>query len=737
MLINNNNFLLKEIPNYHPILEQYDRLSFWKEQKRYCIEGYWSSGKWMPGPLYYYVNFHHINIESKSGSQVTSLPFLRDIDWELFFLYEECRGFSGFSKDLKHTCDRKYGPEKEEAILFGQITRKEADSKIYIPARDYLRTVFSTKMGKPLYNNSAKNFISVQSRGGGKTYSTSGICGHNFIFDGAKDYDQYINEKKNNTPLKSETIIGAIDAKYSNILVSKVKEAFSYYKGGYETEGVIYQPPFLPTYTGSFLPSKSVTSSTNSKLHHFTFADNPLVANGTRGNIYALDEIGFLYNIHEVVEAIEGSSTSKEFRNTVIWMLGTGGLVSGKAALYAEGIMRNPEEYNCLSFDDEYENRGSIGYFVPYWKTLNQFKEGVNKVTNEPLARAYIEKRREKAKKAPDPRKYQGEIINGPIVPSEAFLILEGSFFPVMLLKSQLSECEGGKYRKYLEASFKGHLVFNDKKELYFNTVQDARPIRNYPLEKDTDKSGCIEIWIKPQKNDEGVIPRNVYIGGIDVVDKDNATTSSLPSIIIMNRFTRQIVAEYTGRSGEAKDFYEICRKLLLYYNAVGMYEKNLIGLYNYFDQKKCTYLLAETPYQLRSTDTYKAGTNTSKGINANTKINSEGRNMIKSWLLETVSDVTGMKVLETIYSPAILKELIMWNPDGNFDRVSSLGMLMWFDSTIFREEDKRVKEVKTFLEGDYWKNMGVLRQQPISLGFGKEDNNSIISNFKDFNNSF
>ena len=101
----------------------------------------------------------------------------------------------------------------------------------------------------------------------------------------------------------------------------------------------------------------------------------------------------------------------------------------------------------------------------------------------------------------------------------------------------------------------------------------------------------------------------------VGALDKDKSTTDSLPSIVVMNRFTRQIVAEYTGRTGEAKDFYEVCRKLLLYYNAIGMYEKNLIGLYNYFDQMKCTYLLADTPYQLRSTDTYKAGTNTAKGI--------------------------------------------------------------------------------------------------------------------------
>jgi hypothetical protein len=144
------------------------------------------------------------------------------------------------------------------------------------------------------------------------------------------------------------------------------------------------------------------------------------------------------------------------------------------------------------------------------------------------------------------------------------------------------------------------------------------------------------------------------------------------------------------------------------------MYEKNLIGLYNYFDQHKCTYLLADTPYQLRSTDTYKVGTNTAKGINASGVVNSEARNMIKSWLQERPSDKSETRIYETLYSPALLTELIMWNPHGNFDRVSALGMLMWLDSTMYKEVTQRVEQVKTFLDNDYFAEMGLLKKKPI-----------------------
>jgi hypothetical protein len=333
-------------------------------------------------------------------------------------------------------------------------------------------------------------------------------------------------------------------------------------------------------------------------------------------------------------------------------------------------------------------------------------------ITDEKAARMYIEHRRSEAKKSNDPSVYQTEIINGPVVPSEAFLVVEGSYFPTLLLKSQLAEVEGGKYKKYMESSFKGALVFNDKNQVEFSSIQDAQPIRNYPLSKLERKDGCVEIWVKPQTNDAGVVPYGTYIAGIDVVDKARATTDSLPSIMVMNRFTRQIVAEYTGRTDNPNDFYEICRKLLLYYNATGMYEQNLVGMFTYFEQKKSLYLLADTPYQLRNSDTYKVGTNTSKGINASMKVNQTARDYIKSWLLEPISEKSEQRVIESIYSPAILKELIMWNPQGNFDRVSSLGMLMWHDATTRVHIEERTQEVKTFLDNDYFRKLGVHKRQ-------------------------
>ncbi len=86
---------------------------------------------------------------------------------------------------------------------------------------------------------------------------------------------------------------------------------------------------------------------------------------------------------------------------------------------------------------------------------------------------------------------------------------------------------------------------------------------------------------------------------------------------------------------------------------------------------------------------------------------------MLKSWLQERISLTSETKVYETIYSPALLAELIMWNIDGNFDRVSALIMLMWLDATMYKQVTQHIEKTKTFLDSDYFKDMGLLKKKP------------------------
>ena len=56
------------------------------------------------------------------------------------------------------------------------------------------------------------------------------------------------------------------------------------------------------------------------------------------------------------------------------------------------------------------------------------------------------------------------------------------------------------------------------------------------------------------------------------------------------------IVAEYVGRPKTFNEFYEICRRLLKYYNAECLYENNIRGFKEYLENKNSLHLLSREP---------------------------------------------------------------------------------------------------------------------------------------------
>jgi hypothetical protein len=137
-----------------------------------------------------------------------------------------------------------------------------------------------------------------------------------------------------------------------------------------------------------------------------------------------------------------------------------------------------------------------------------------------------------------------------------------------------------------------------------------------------------------------------------------------------------------------ANDYYEQVRLLLLFYNARLNYENNKKGLFGYFQRMNCTYLLTDTLEFLKDKDSYGKDTygNKQKGTNASKPINDAARGLLRDWLIAPVvvqKEVDGVvqevtiKRLYTLKCRALIEELAQWNPDGNFDRVSAMGMLM------------------------------------------------------------
>lgn len=204
-----------------------------------------------------------------------------------------------------------------------------------------------------------------------------------------------------------------------------------------------------------------------------------------------------------------------------------------------------------------------------------------------------------------------------------------------------------------------------------------------------------------------------------DPYDNDQSGTMSLGSMFVLDLWTDRIVAEYTGRKTFADDLYELVRKTCLFYNAKCMYENNLRGVFAYFSKCNSTYLLAETPEYLKDRQLIKSTGfgNSAYGIRATPPIINYGFRLIRDWLMKPVTkiekDNEGNDVevtvpnLYNIKSRGLIKELMLWNPVANFDRIMSAVQLM-----LYREEKMvlyqgNVKHEESYSSGmendEYW----------------------------------
>jgi hypothetical protein len=150
-----------------------------------------------------------------------------------------------------------------------------------------------------------------------------------------------------------------------------------------------------------------------------------------------------------------------------------------------------------------------------------------------------------------------------------------------------------------------------------------------------------------------------------------------------------------------ADDAYENIRLALIMYNAECNYENNKKGLFKYFSQHNCLYLLSETLDFLKDKEIVKPGMygNKARGTGNYGQVAPYARRCIRDYLLkstqaivlkeadgETVEVTTSVFNYQKIQSKALLQELAMWNADGNYDRHDALAMLM-----LLREDKLRL----------------------------------------------
>lgn len=605
-----------------------------REEIRRCWHGYvrHSDGEWIPGDYYYYLNYCPIQLIKKlpNGQSIRTIDFPRVWDGQYLvqhYLYNA----------------RLHGHHASE----------------------------------------------LASRGKGKSYMGAGLLAKRFKLGESENVRQ-----------KVMSAVTASDRKYiwgPNQILNMFKYYIDFQSQHTQfprqlltdsAQALMWESGFKDKETG-------VRKGTQNAVVGVTTGVNQDKLNGSRGVLYLIEEAGIFSNLNNLYQMIRPSVEDGKDVYGLIFMYGTAGDDMSDFTSLQE-IMYNPDGYNMEKnenvWDKEGQGRKYFTFFYPaYLNRANCMDEDGNSNVTKALLEICQDRYQVKYNSS-DINAITKRISQYPITPQEAIIRAHATIFPITELNERLNQIDNNP--NFYDQTYVGDLVFNSNGEVEFSP-SSAKPIRDFPT-KDNKVTGAIEIFDMPIKNSEGKIPTGRYIAGADPYDDDVSNTMSLGTVFVMDTWTDTIVAEYTGRPTFANDYYEICRKLCLFYKASLMYENNKKGLFGYFSMMNCVYLLADTPEYLKAKQLIKETGYGNKakgiGISGGGTLKGYGYERIQSWLMTPFTtiekDSEGKEfevTLPNLYrlrNRALIKELILWNPNINVDRIMALVQLI-----LYREE--------------------------------------------------
>ena len=613
-------------PNSNPNSEY---RKFWDEEIRRCREGYIrkSDGAWVTGFEYWFLNYQPmlVNIIEKGRKKAIrkeSFPFFFEgIHWRYKYLYK--------AREEGHHC------------------------------------------------------IELARRGCAKSYTLSGILGHNLILG-----------ENSESVRRVITVLTAYQKEYlsdsKDGTLSKFKPAINFVSSNTPFPRLMLKnSPNEMTWQMGYKDEYGIEKGSLNQVMAVSAKDDSEKLRGKRGWIL-YEEMGSFKGLLSLYDITRKSVEDGDYTFACQYLVGTAAedesdFSSAKTLLY------NSEGYNILAnpnvYDKEKQGKSTFGYFFPaYLDRAGCYnKDGISDVVK---ALIQIFNFRYKLKYSSEPKSLLRAIAEDPITPAEAIIKVKAAYFPVQALTERGLELDSDP-NAYSDV-YIGALALKDG-EVKFTPTNDI-PIRKWGVENDTP--GALEIFEMPEKSPHtGKVPNTRYIIGHDPVDNDQAESSSLSSTFVLDLWTDKIVAEFTGRKQFADDNFEIVRLLCLFYNAKCLFESNKKGIYAYFSQMNCTHLLAETPDYLREKQLVKYSNFGSNkyGVNASAAINNYANSLIREWLIKPVEiavskngedEIIHTQNLYLLRCRALIEELVAFNTENNFDRIRALGMVM-----LYREE--------------------------------------------------
>jgi hypothetical protein len=644
-------------------------LNYWDEQLERCKNGYEVGGVKITGNHYFYLNFTNIELvdmklhelmpenynqvnETMFADKVTEFPHFWDGDFNFFWAMEIAR--KGISV------------ENYNALNLDVHIRHED-----------LR--------------GGKHMIVGKSRRKGYSYKNAAIAANIF-----------------NTSRKSITVIGAFEKKYlypegtMGMTTNYINWLNKYTGWAKAREFVDKQDHRKASYkedkNGIFLES-----GYQSQIMAVTFKDNPDAARGKDAKLVMMEEAGKFPNLRDSFRATEPSMMAGKFVTGQMVIFGTGGDMERDTVDFSY-MFYNPKEFNLLPFvniwDDDASNT-TCGFFHPVFWNMEGFYDSQGNSDVKGATEFELNTRKEIVESSGSTSSIQGRVQEYPTKPAEAFLTVSFNDFPVHELRNQLNLVKREKL--YLKRGQAGILYRDEEGKVRFKSdlKGELEPLW-FRDNSSVNIKGAVVIYEYPVTNP----PKGLYKGGHDPYRQQQAATStSLGATYIHKGFSKfsysrdMIVAEYVGRPNTSDDYNRTMGMLCELYNCEMGHENEVTEVTSYFTKHRLLKYLAFQPDAVINAHIQKSKVHRVYGVHMIEKLKDAAEKYTKKWLL-TIRDIdeNGNKILNlnTIFSPALIEELIYYNRKGNFDRVMAFMILMLFIEEEYEKEFKDEQEVSS-----------------------------------------
>jgi hypothetical protein len=409
--------------------------------------------------------------------------------------------------------------------------------------------------------------------------------------------------------------------------------------------------------------------------------DDPDKPRGKRGKLIIYEEMGKFPSVDSVWNI---SRSSVEEQNVVYGLMlgfGTGG-TEGADFRPLEQMFYNPEAYNVRCFDNIYDDNAhgtKCAFFTPAYKTITfKDKDGNSDIIR---GKAHIKGLRKEASLSPDPNTLLQVQAEHPEKPQEAILSTAYRILPSTAAKEWRTQVEG---RKLWQVGVPGVLEETGQGVKFYPNKNEHPPITHFPYSTSKDDlEGCVVIYHTPIKDKYGKIPDNLYIIGHDPYAQDKGGESIGATHVYMNVNNiappgDKIAATYFGRPRTQDEYNRIMFMLADYYNAMIGFENDQGDVVGYAKRfKKLHRLFPEFECGWDENIKTKAG-----GFGRENKRKLQGDKYISEWLLQPRGKLTNNENvlnLHTINCTFTLRQIELYNIEGNFDAVASLRVLMYF----------------------------------------------------------